>query len=110
MRTGRIRTRGEFAALRERGVRSRRASLRVAHVPEAPGTGPATARVAFAVGRPVGTAVVRNRLRRQLRAAFAELGPEPGLYLISVLPSASGQSYSDLYAELSGALEEVARR
>lgn len=110
MRTGRIRTRGEFAALRERGLRSRQASIRVAHVPDTVATGPGTARLAFAVGRPVGTAVVRNRLRRRLRAAFAELGPPPGLYLISVLPPATQRSYSDLRGELGAAIDDLVRR
>jgi ribonuclease P protein component len=112
MRTGRVRTRGEFAALRERGLRSRSGSIRVVHVPEA--TEPAgpvggRPRLAFAVGRPVGTAVVRNRLRRQLRAAFTELAPPAGLYLISVLPAARQRSYSDLRAELAAALDDLER-
>jgi len=106
MRTGRVRTRGEFAALRERGSRSRQRSLRVLHLPDdADGV-----RVAFAIGRPVGTAVVRNRLRRQLRAAIRELAPSPGLYLLSVTPNAPQQSYSDLRAELTRALAEVGAR
>jgi ribonuclease P protein component len=106
MRTGRVRTRGEFAALRQRGSRSRQRSVRLLHLADgAPG-----ARVAFAVGRPVGTAVVRNRLRRQLRAALRELEPADGLYLVTVHPSAARQSYSDLQAELSSALTEVGAR
>lgn len=109
MRTGRVRTMGEFAALRQRGRRSRQRSVRVLHLADVAG-GPGGARVAFAVGRQVGTAVVRNRLRRQLRAALRELGPAPGLYLVSVQPNAVGQSYSDLRAELSRALSEVGAR
>lgn len=106
MRTGRVRTRGEFAALRQRGSRSRQRSLRVLHVADDAGG----VRVAFAVGRTVGTAVVRNRLRRQLRAALRELAPAPGLYLVSVQPNAVQQSYSDLCAELARALTEVGAR
>lgn len=103
MGTGRVRTRGEFAALRERGRRARRGALRVQHVPD----GTDGARVAFAVGRPVGTAVVRNRLRRRLRAAFRELAPPPGLYLVAAGPPAARQSYSDLRDDLAAALAAV---
>ncbi len=46
-------------------------------------------RIAFAVGRPVGNAVVRNRVRRRLRAAVREqhelLRPGWG-YLVSAAP------------------------
>lgn len=35
-----------------------------------------TARVGLAIPRAVGSAVVRNRLKRQLRAAWAEIGGE----------------------------------
>jgi ribonuclease P protein component len=50
-----------------------------------PGSDEAPPRVAFAVGRRVGTAVARNRIRRQLRAVVAELAPElaPGAYLLA---------------------------
>ena len=106
MRTGRVRTRGEFAALRQRGKGSRQRSVRVLHVAD----GADGARVAFAIGRPVGTAVVRNRLRRQLRAALRELEPAAGLYLVSVHPNAAQRSYSDLRGELAAALTEVGAR
>jgi ribonuclease P protein component len=106
MRTGRVRTRGEFAALRERGSRSRQRSIRLLHVPDDTDG----VRVAFAVGRHVGTAVVRNRVRRRLRAAVHELAPAPGLYLLTVAPSATQRSYSDLRSELGAALDEVAAR
>jgi len=49
--------------------------------------------VAYAVPRAVGSAVVRNRARRRLRAMIAELGPAegltPALYLVGVAPGAA---------------------
>ena len=53
---------------------------------------PAGVRVAFAIGREVGTAVVRNRTRRRLRSVMAEMalsgGDLPaGDYLIRVDPA-----------------------
>jgi RNase P protein component len=44
--------------------------------------------VAYAIGRKVGNAVERNRIRRQLRAIVRELAPHlrPGMYLIGIAP------------------------
>ncbi|MBA2280853.1 MAG: ribonuclease P protein component, partial [Acidimicrobiia bacterium] len=83
MAIGRVGTRAAFSALSQRGVRSRAGVVRLTWLPAEPGDESTTppVRVAYAIGRPVGTAVVRNRLRRRLRAAMAELAPESGTYL-----------------------------
>lgn len=68
-------------------------------------------RVAYAVGRPVGTAVVRNQVRRRLRAAVAEQhrgpgGPLPsGSYLVAARPEAATLAPTDLKATLSRAMQ-----
>jgi ribonuclease P protein component len=103
MRTGRVRSRAEFTALRERGVRSRNRSVRVTYL-----TGAAEVRIAFAIGRSVGTAVARNRLRRRLRAALVDLTPPPGTYLVAADRAAATRSSAELRAELAGAVAEVA--
>jgi ribonuclease P protein component len=79
--TWRIRDRATFAALRQ-GRRGHAGPVRVTWVPGADGSPP---RVAFAVGRRVGSAVARNRIRRQLRAVAGALAPAlaPGAYLLS---------------------------
>lgn len=102
MRTGRVRTRAQFSALRTRGVRSRRGTVRVTHLP-----GGEEVRVAFAIGKPVGTAVVRNRVRRRLRAALLSLEPPAGDYLIGVAPSAAEASYQALRSDLRSCLADV---
>jgi len=62
-------------------------------------------RVAYAVGKRVGKAVVRNRLRRRLRAAVAGVtGLEPGAYLVVAGPGASGLSYEDLRTKVVTAM------
>ena len=60
-------------------------------------------RVAFATGRTIGSAVVRNRVRRRLRAAVREhralLRPGHGYLIRAAAPTADAT-----YLELSGAL------
>ena len=62
---------------------------------------PAGVRVAFAIGRGVGTAVVRNRTRRRLRSVMTELalsggGLPAGDYLIRVDRAGANAESSDL--------------
>lgn len=73
-----------------------------------PGTG--EVRVAFAIGRKVGPAVVRNRLRRRLRAAARDLdrstgGLPTGAYLVMLRPEAADRSYRELHHDLSRAID-----
>jgi ribonuclease P protein component len=109
-----VQSRATFAALRQRGVRSRPRAVRVSYLPMGsdgagdPGSERPVVRLALAIGRPVGTAVVRNRVRRRLRAAFTELAPAPGTYLLSASPAAATRSYAELRHELAAGLAEVA--
>jgi ribonuclease P protein component len=68
--------------------------------------------VAYAVGRSVGTAVTRNRVRRRLRALVAEAATEgavaPGAYVIAAHPPAAGRSYAELGHDLRQALAGLA--
>lgn len=74
-------------------------------------------RVAYAVGRRTGTAVVRNRLRRRLRAVMHELSDptrEPsfpsGDYLIRPRAEASDASFAALRRDAEQALRHIRRR
>ena len=93
---GRVRGAATFRELRRQGVRARCGPVTVTWVPA--GDGPSA--LAFAIGRRVGTAVVRNRLRRRLRAVFAELADRadlaPGTYLVSTGPEAATLDYGEL--------------
>jgi ribonuclease P protein component len=68
-------------------------------------------RVAFAVGRRVGGAVERNRLRRRLRAIVSEAAPglRPGAYLVAAGPDAASLPHPELQAAVIDALEVAAR-
>jgi ribonuclease P protein component len=94
----RVRSRATFDALRREGRRARHGPVTVTYVPD----DASSARVAFAIGRKVGNAVVRNRVRRRLRAILRELdrsegpGLVPGAYLVSVRPEAATLPYQRL--------------
>jgi ribonuclease P protein component len=67
-------------------------------------------RVAYAIGRGVGNAVVRNRVRRRLRAATRMYAAtlEPGkAYLVSARPAASTTRYGELASALNDALRAL---
>jgi len=71
------------------------------------------ARAAFAINRKVGNAVVRNRVRRRLRAILRDLdrpeavGLAPGAYLVSVRPEAANLSYAHLADAVTSASARV---
>ena len=76
------------------------------------GEGPA--RVAFAVPRRAGSAVVRNRLRRRLRAVMRELGDPTrerafpsGDYLIRPRHGATGAAFARLRQDAQRLLERI---
>src|SRR4051812_8811064 len=104
--TGRIRDRGTFARLRASGSRTSSGPITVTFVHDEVATPP---RVAYSVGRRVGSAVVRNRIRRRLRAIVATVAAQlaPGAYLISAGPRAAEMSFADLRSAVNGALDRM---
>ncbi len=87
--------------------RGRRAGTRtlVVHVARPSSEGPA--RVGFVVGKPVGSAVVRNRTKRRLRALMRPLLPQvlPGArVVVRANPPAAAAETSVLRHDLVSAL------
>ncbi|MHB1924609.1 MAG: ribonuclease P protein component [Acidimicrobiales bacterium] len=103
----RVSSRSSFDQLRRQGRRVRRGPLSVTFLPAGVDGPP---RVAYAIGRRVGGAVVRNRLRRRLRAVVAELAPgmSPGVYLVSASAPAVALGYGELRSLLSRAVSMAA--
>ncbi|MEP7025509.1 MAG: ribonuclease P protein component [Actinomycetota bacterium] len=106
----RMRQRAEFSAA-VRGARAGRPLL-TGHLLLRPGCDD-EARVGFVVSRAVGTAVVRNKVRRRLRhAARGYLGSLPGgsLLVVRANPRAATAHQADLAAELGLVLGTLLRR
>jgi ribonuclease P protein component len=55
-----------------------------------------TARVAYAINRSVGGAVVRNRLRRRIQAIVRSIDLMPGAYLIAASAAAVALPHDEL--------------
>jgi ribonuclease P protein component len=69
-------------------------------------------RIAFAVPRKVGTAVVRNRLRRQVKAHLASVAGDrgrlaSGAYLVALRPGASEIGRDQLLADVDRCVDRL---
>ena len=103
----RVRTRRQFAQFANPDARGRSGPLRVVFVDEQPEGRRLAA--AYTVSRKVGNAVVRNRIRRRLRALLDEVEPSArsGTYLIKCGIQTGSLSYDQLRSHLHQALERA---
>ena len=110
VRVGRVTGRASFDALRRSAHRARSGPLSVSWLPPGPDDR-ALARVAYAVGRSTGGAVVRNRIRRRLRAAASELartGDLPaGTYSVGAGSDAADLAWDELRDHLRGVIQRA---
>jgi ribonuclease P protein component len=69
-------------------------------------------RIAFAIGRRLGTAVARNRLRRRVRALLVSRAGElpAGLYLVGARPAAMSAGFARLATDVDVLLDRLAAR
>jgi len=91
----------------------RRGRLSASHLPAEAGA--VEVRLAFAIPRRVGGAVVRNRLRRRLRATCAEVhrhgpGLPAGALLIAAGPDAVGTTSEELRNDVIRLVDALASR
>ncbi|MXW58528.1 MAG: ribonuclease P protein component [Acidimicrobiia bacterium] len=109
----RLRGRSTFARLRADGDRAEDGLLWVRHLPDPSAV---AARVAYAVPRQLGSAVIRNKIRRRLREAVRELDRETpsglaaGLYLIGTRRGIGRSNFADLRFSLAACLSELDRK
>jgi ribonuclease P protein component len=110
---GSIRNRGTFQRFRSEAIRARHDWLQIAALPPAQ---PGALRVAFALNRRIGSAVQRNRLRRQVRHVLADLARHgspllpPGEYLVMVHSDVGDFSHDELVDVVDGALAKLEAR
>ena len=105
----RISAKRDFAQLRKSGIRNHGELLSVTFLPSELET---SYRLAFAVSKKVGNAVIRNRVRRRVKAIFMELDdtPDPGLYLVVAKTGSGSADFETLRADLKSTLRSVAVR
>ena len=106
---GPIRSRHTHEALRRSSSRGRSGPLTVLFLEQKSWS---DVEVSYAISRRVGTAVVRNRLRRRLKAIMTELAPSlvAGAYVVRTGPGSSTLDYEELRVAMSRALERATRR
>jgi ribonuclease P protein component len=105
---GPIRSRHTFVGLRHTPFRGRAGPLTVTFLQQSTWS---RTEVAYAISRRVGSAVVRNRLRRRLRAIMAEQAPllPVGAYVVSTGPGGPELDFDELKVAMSQALEKATR-
>lgn len=100
-------------ALRTRGTRVRSGPLAATHLPEG---SDAPVRVGYAITTKVGGAVVRNRLRRRLRAICTEQARSrpgcfpPGALVIAAGPAAVHRTPDELSSDVARLLDALRTR
>jgi ribonuclease P protein component len=107
----RMRRREEFTSAVRRGDRAGRPRL-VLHLQYRDEVDEPV-RVGFTVGRPVGDAVVRNRVRRRLRHIVRERLyrlPAGSLLVVRANPKAATARNDELAADVDAALDRLLRR
>ena len=105
-RAFRLKRPDDFQTVRRRGRRQREADFTLYALPN----GLAHSRYGIVVSKRVGTAVIRNRVKRRLRAAIARWIPElaSGYDCVAVMnPSAAQATYQMLEAVLGHAFREL---
>jgi ribonuclease P protein component len=110
----RLKARADFLRVAANRRSAARPGLVMQAAPAPPLTdGGAAVRVGFTASRKVGNAVVRNRAKRRLRAAAAEVlvrDGRPGTDYVLIARAETGERrYADLVGDLKSALRQIER-
>jgi ribonuclease P protein component len=110
-----LKTRADFLRIAAGRRRAARPGLVLQAAPRPPAAGASeTVRVGFTASRKVGNAVVRNRAKRRLRSAAAEILQRHGRsdtdYVLIARAGTGERQYAELVADLTGALRQVERQ
>lgn len=102
-----VRSREDFAALSRSRARGSSGPIWIVHAPPTDAAQP-VAQVAYAVSKKVGSAVVRNRVRRRLRPLMDDLDAQgelpAGGYLVGVRPDVVDLPTAELRRHLARAV------
>ncbi len=106
---GPVRSSRTFGALHRSSCRGRSGPVSVNFVARPDWT---RSEVAYALNRKVGGAVVRNRLRRRMRAILGEqaVGLPAGAYLVKSAPDGAALDFDELRMAMSRAVEQATSR
>lgn len=102
----RLRSRDDFRVVMRTGAKAGSRTV-VVYLAK---TGDASSMAGFAVSRAVGGAVVRNRIKRRLRAIMAELLPGYPVgtrVVIRALPDARGATFAALRSDVASGLQRA---
>jgi ribonuclease P protein component len=111
----RLKIRADFLRVAAERHRAVRPGLVLQAAPIPPGSSDVTAvRVGFTASRKVGNAVLRNRAKRRLRAAAAEVLSRDGRkgtdYVLIARAGTGERPYAELVGDLEAALRQINRR
>ena len=106
---GRIQSRSDFVRVRQDGVHVRSGLLSCTVLFDPALSEP---KVGYVLGRAFGSAVRRNRVRRQLRelVKVRESMMQPGVYVFGASPRVNGADFADLGNQLDRLLKKCAER